>query len=108
VNDGARPLRQSEEGDEERIIVRARTLAVLTLLQPARQVRVLRFLYEMELIQARHTPEGAQHPPVVSLKFAVMRRIDLHRRQLLKGADLTQADLANADLTAANLTRAPT
>jgi uncharacterized protein YjbI with pentapeptide repeats len=55
------------------------------------------------LIQSRQNSESLQQTPVISLKFAIMRGIDLHRRQLLKGANLTQADLTNADLTGANL-----
>ena len=96
-------LRDSEKGDEIRLLARARTLTTLDALGPERQRRALRFLYEAKLIQTRQIPEAAQHAPIISLKFAVMRGIDLHRRQLLKGADLTQADLTNADFTGANL-----
>jgi hypothetical protein len=97
-------LRGSEEEDEVQLLARARTLTTLDALGPERQARVLRFLYETKLIQTQQTPEAARKAPVISLKFAVMQGIDLHRRQLLKGADLTQATLTNADLTGANLT----
>jgi uncharacterized protein YjbI with pentapeptide repeats len=94
-----RDLRNSDEGSDVRRLARARTLVVLDALGSDRIDRVLRFLEETELIQAG--PEG--EPPVVSLKYAVLRDFELTSKQLLRGTDLTQAWLTGADLSEAHL-----
>jgi uncharacterized protein YjbI with pentapeptide repeats len=93
-------LHKEPENSDARRLARARTLTTLDALGPERQRRVLRFLYETELIQ---TPQ-LHGSPVISLKFAIMEGIDLHRRRLLQGADLTQSNMTDADLAGANLT----
>ena len=73
--------------------------ALLDALASDRQDRVFRFLEETEVIQAG--PEG--RPPIVSLKYANLRDLELTGKQLLRGADPTQATLTGADLTEAHL-----
>ena len=92
-------LRGSDADAEARTLARARTLVVLETLGSDRKNRVLRFLEEIELIQAG--PEG--RPPIVSLKYAALRDFELKGKQLLRGTDLTQARLNGADLSAAHL-----
>jgi hypothetical protein len=94
-----RDLREAEEDSDVRRIARARTLVVLEALGSDRKNRVLRFLGETELIQAR--PEG--RPPIVSLKYAVLHDFELTGKQLLRDTDLTQAGLTSADLSEAHL-----
>ena len=92
-------LRQSEEDSNVRRLARARTLVVLDTLDSARQNRVLRFLEETELIQAR----PPNQPPIISLKYASLRDFTLFGKQLLRDTDLTQAGLTGADLSKAHL-----
>jgi uncharacterized protein YjbI with pentapeptide repeats len=73
--------------------------ALLDALASDRQDRVFRFLEETEVIQAG--PEG--RPPIVSLKYANLRDLELTGKQLLRSADLTQAWLSGADLSEAHL-----
>ena len=54
--DKDRPLRQSKEGDEVRILARARTVTILRRLDSARNRDILQFLRE-----ARLTPSPEQH-----------------------------------------------
>jgi hypothetical protein len=107
------PLRQSHEGDPVRDLARARTLTMLDMLSADRKPRLLEFLFEMELIQADPTD---RKEPIISLRFADLREVDLARRHLLKGADLENADLyaailrravlSNTDLRKADLSNA--
>jgi Pentapeptide repeats (8 copies) len=94
-----RDLRESEEDSDVRRLARARTLVVLDVLGSARQNRVLRFLEETELIQAR----PPDRPPIISLKYASLRDFKLIGKQLLRSTDLTQASLTRAELSAAHL-----
>jgi hypothetical protein len=94
-----RDLRESEEDSDVRRLARARTLVVLDVLGSARQNRVLRFLEETELIQAR----PPDRPPIISLKYASLRDFNLIGKQLLRSTDLTQAGLTRAELSAAHL-----
>jgi uncharacterized protein YjbI with pentapeptide repeats len=94
-----RNLRNSDEGSDVRRLARARTLVVLDALGSDRIDRVFRFLEETELIQAG--PEG--RPPIVRLKYAVLRDFELTGKQLLRGTDLTQAWLTGSDLSEAHL-----
>src|SRR5215207_9517857 len=50
--DKDKPLRQSEEDSEVRILARARTLTVLARLDGLHEVQVVQFLYESDLIGA--------------------------------------------------------
>ena len=94
-----RDLRNAGEDSDVRRLARARTLVVLDALASDRQDRGFRFLEETELIQAG--PEG--RPPIVGLKYASLRDLELTGKQLLRGADLTQATLTGADLAEAHL-----
>jgi uncharacterized protein YjbI with pentapeptide repeats len=94
----ARDLRQSQEDGDVRRLARARTLVVLDVLDSPRQNRVLRFLEETQLIQAR-----PDRPPIISLKYVSLRDFELIGKQLLRGTDLTQAGLIRAELSQTHL-----
>ena len=94
-----RDLRTSSENSDVRRLARARTLVVLDALGSGRQSRVLRFLDETELIQAR----PPDRPPIISLKYASLRNFELAGKQLLRGTDLTQASLSGAELAETDL-----
>jgi Pentapeptide repeats (8 copies) len=110
-------LRTTEDVDVQNL-ARARTLTTLDALDPERKRRVLRFLTETELINAR-LPEGqslvsacpqdklpvipSERQPAVSLKYARLGGVKIGRHGLLGGIDLQQADLANADISDADL-----
>jgi uncharacterized protein YjbI with pentapeptide repeats len=94
-----RDLRNSGEDSDVRRLARARTLVVLDALGSDRQDRVFRFLEETELIQYR----PPTRPPIISLKYASLRDLELTGKQLLRGTDLTQAWLTGADLSEAHL-----
>ncbi len=72
--DKERPLRRSEEGDEERILARARTLTVLPRLDGGRKGTVLRFLYESGLIH--------KDGPIIDLRSADFSEAHLEHVQL--------------------------
>jgi uncharacterized protein YjbI with pentapeptide repeats len=91
--------------DEEsavRLLARARTLAVLDGASAEREVRVLEFLFETQLIQFGHQ----EQPPVISLKYANLEEALMEKRHLLSNADLERARLYKATLTDANLSNA--
>jgi uncharacterized protein YjbI with pentapeptide repeats len=94
-----RGLRSSGENSDVRRLARARTLVVLESLGAHRQNRVLRFLEETDLIQAR----APDRPPIISLKYASLRDFELNGKQLLRDTDLTQANLSGGDLARADL-----
>jgi uncharacterized protein YjbI with pentapeptide repeats len=94
-----RDLRTSSEDSDVRRLARARTLIVLDALDSGRQSRVLRFLDETDLIEAR----APDRPPIISLKYASLRNFELAGKQLLKDTDLTQAWLSGAELAETNL-----
>jgi uncharacterized protein YjbI with pentapeptide repeats len=94
-----RNLRNASEDSDVRRLARARTLVVLDALGSDRQDRVFRFLEETELIQFR-LPD---RPPIISLKYASLRDLELTGKQLLRGTDLTQATLSGGDLSEAHL-----
>ncbi len=91
--------RQTEEGDEERVLARARTLTVLTRLDGNRKRNVVLFLYESGLIQEPNS--------IVCLYGADLRNVILSGANLigadLRGAVLTEANLQGANLAEANL-----
>ena len=96
-------LRDSEPGDEVRTSARARTLTVLSGLDAQRKARVVRFLYETDLITkgpstfpgtARRGALGSTSSGIVSLVGA----------DLSGGLDLTDVPkFSEADLSGANL-----
>ena len=94
-----RDLRNASEDSDVRRLARARTLVVLDALGSDRLDRALRFLEETELIQAG----PSDRPPIVSLKYANLRNLELTGKQLLRNTDLTQATLSGADLAEAHL-----
>jgi hypothetical protein len=117
-------LRESNEGSEIRTLARARTLAAIEGLDPARKGRLLQFLVESDLVQ-RIKKEGMEpqvKPPIISLVGAnlagallfgadlggaELRGANLEGALLVKanviGADLSRADLGAADLRGASL-----
>lgn len=102
--DKDRPLRRSKEGDEERILARARTLTVLRRLDGERKGRILQFLHESRLIIKDHSVLPLWR---ADLSRAELRYADLHQANLsevdLSGADLSGARLTNTDLRSANI-----
>jgi uncharacterized protein YjbI with pentapeptide repeats len=95
-------LRTAGENSDVRLLARARTLAVLDGVSGDRKVRVLEFLSETKLIQ--FGPQG--EPPVISLRFADLRDIDLRKRFILSNTDLHNVELTETRLNDANLTNA--
>jgi Pentapeptide repeats (8 copies) len=85
-------LRASEEDSEVRTLARARTLTMISRLDPSHKVDVMRFLEEASLIQG---VEG--RGPIIRLTGADLSDADL------SGADLNGAYLSNADLSRANV-----
>ena len=116
-----RNLHDSNEDSDVRRVARARTLVVLDALQSSdRQRRVLRFLYETELIQTNPTkvdpsevkpseakPSEAKpsNGPILSLSYASLRKLEFANTRLLEGAVLSRATLSGGDLAEANLER---
>ena len=109
-------LRESEPGSPERDIARARTLTVLSGLDPLRKGRVLRFLYETGLIFKRNTIvdlRGANfsnlriHETKLNIKYLQITgtRISL-RKANLQGTILRDASLERVDLRGACLDEA--
>ena len=90
-------LRESEEDSEVRTLARARTLTVLSRLDPSRKSAVMEFLVEAELVQS---VEG--RGPIIRLGGADLTEADLPHASLtaanLRGAEVSQADLSYADL----------
>ena len=112
-------LRDSKPGSSERDIARARTLTVLTGLDPLRKGRILRFLYETGLIFKDKTIvdlRGANfsnlkiHETKLNSKFlqTTGTRISLRKANLqgtiFRDASLEQVDLRGACLDNAYLT----
>ena len=95
----------TEESQEARALARARTLTVLSRLDPSRKTALMQFLVEADLVQR---VEGRD--PIISLRGANLLDADLSRvdlsRALMLDADLSDADLSHATLTGANLTGA--
>jgi hypothetical protein len=87
--DTERPLLSSAPGDELSTLARAQTLTVLEGLDPRRKRILLQFLAESGLIN--------RNGPVVSLRWANLRRTDL------RGIDLRMTDLSRVDLSEAKI-----
>jgi hypothetical protein len=103
-------LRASEEDSEVRTLARARTLTVLSRLDPSRKTAVMQFLVEAKLVQRVEERE-----PIIRLVGADLSGADLSEaylegaylsRAYLIGTDLSVADLGEADLSGANLSGA--
>jgi hypothetical protein len=92
-------LRESKSDSEVRTLARARTLTVLSRLDPSRKANVMQFLVEAQLVQR---PEG--RGPIISLRGADLSEADLRGAVLLEGADLTNTILRGADLRYARVT----
>jgi uncharacterized protein YjbI with pentapeptide repeats len=117
--DKERPLRQSQEGQEERTLAQARTLTVLEgLMDGGRKGSVVKFLSDSELIKDRLVLSlsgahlGGANLIWVDLAGADLRGTDLSgallihanlRRADLRGANLAGANLSEADLSGADL-----
>lgn len=99
-------LRQSEQGDTDRSIARARTLTVLRQLDEVRKGLLLLFLHESDLLGAGSGIDIEQEP-VVSLNRADLSGAELVAVNLsgvnLRWTHLIRANLALADLSEANL-----
>jgi pentapeptide repeat protein len=94
-------LRNSEEDSEVRTLARARTLAVLGRLDPARKTEVMQFLVEAKLIQS---VKGSE--PIIRLVGADLRGTSVSGEETFRGAYLgilTLTNLSGAHLSAANL-----
>jgi hypothetical protein len=104
-------LRQSEGDSEVRTLARARTLTVISRLDPTRKVAVIEFLSEADLVQS-----GQESKPIISLSGADLSGADLGGSQSVigiqgpaggfdfgTGADLYGADLSEANLIGTNL-----
>jgi hypothetical protein len=108
-------LRTSQPDNEVRSVARARTLAVLRVLDGVRKATVLQFLYEAGLIgdskQEEYSVPG-RIDAIVSLQGANLKGANLKGAYLrgaylervnLEGANLYKADLYKANLLTANL-----
>jgi uncharacterized protein YjbI with pentapeptide repeats len=94
----------TEVSQEARTLARARTLTVLSRLDPSRKTAVMQFLVEADLVQR---VDGSA--PIISLRGANLREVTVFltlSRADLSSADLSYANLEEADLTAADLSRA--
>jgi uncharacterized protein YjbI with pentapeptide repeats len=85
-------LRTSKEDNEVRTLARARTLTVLSRLEPSRKTALMQFLVEADLVQR---VDGRD--PIISLHGANLSGANL------SGADLSGANLLNTDLSGATL-----
>jgi hypothetical protein len=90
-------LRASEEDSEVRTLARARTLTVLSRLDPSRKTAVMQFLVEAQLAQRVEERE-----PIIRLGGADLSRAHLVTSNL-SGTDLRVANLRDADLSHAYL-----
>jgi hypothetical protein len=112
--DKDRPLLQSKEGDEVRILARARTLTVLRRLNGDRRAQVVQFLYEsgqiyrdssVLILSGANLDEAALNGADLSsinLSEANLSGADLHRA-VMRGAHLSEANLSGANLSGANV-----
>jgi uncharacterized protein YjbI with pentapeptide repeats len=92
----AKDLRNPEEGSEVRTPARARTLTVLGRLDCGRKAKLLRFLYEADLIN--------KDKPVVELTGVDASDADLSGA-ILGGADQRGVDLGGAERSCADRSR---
>lgn len=94
-----RKLRTVKEGDEARIMARARTLTALRDLDGERKGQLIRFLQEAKVIQTER--------PIINLRQANLNQAKLLRANLkaseLSGVNLSQANLESSSLEGSNL-----
>ena len=83
----------TEDSKEARSLARARTLTVLSRLDPERKTQVMQFLAEAELIQTVEGREPVVVQPVVVLAGAELSGAKLYGAQLY-GAELVGAELS--------------
>src|SRR5215216_3995992 len=83
-----RDLRASEKGSESRTLARARTLTVLSRLDPSGKTAIMQFLVEADLVQR----VDRRRAPIIGLSGADLSGANLD------GANLHDANLSNADL----------
>lgn len=102
-------LRTSPSDSEVRSIARARTLAIFSQLDDIRQRRLLRFLYESDLIK-KDTGKEILDLNGLFLRYLSLRGIDMRKIALsgvsLHDGDLSEANLSGADLSHAHIFRA--
>ena len=90
-------LREQNENSDQRILARARTLAILPSLDSGRKAVILRFLYEAGLIGNRLDAK-----PIIGLSGADFSDVNM-QGQDLGGASLIGVDLRGADFSDAEL-----
>lgn len=100
----------SKPTDDVAILARARTLTALQGLDPERKGRLMKFLYEAELIgfdDLAHFPKFVHKDSVINLSEADLSNIDLNNVIFtgvnLSGAILNAANLSNAKLELSNV-----
>ena len=93
----SRDLRGSAQGDEVRLLARARTVTMLRRLDSVHNRDILQFLREARLT----SPED----PIIRLNFTNLSEVDLSGVNL-DSIDLEGTDLSGADLSGANLSHA--
>jgi uncharacterized protein YjbI with pentapeptide repeats len=94
----------TEDSQEARTLARARTLTVLSRLDPSRKTAVLQFLVEADLVQRVDRSD-----PIIILRGADLREVAVFQALFhadLSGANLSGANLREADLTFTNLSEA--
>jgi uncharacterized protein YjbI with pentapeptide repeats len=97
-------LRASKEDSEVRTLARARTLTVLSRLDPGRKTAIIEFLGEAGLIQSQ---EIGSEEVIIKLSGSDLRGATLSASVTdLIGAELRDADLRDANLTGALMHRA--
>jgi hypothetical protein len=117
----------SEQASRNRIILKARTITLLSSLDVNRKGTVLKFLYELNLIrknerqQQNDNDSGDEqqnrriNTPIIELAFADLSGVNLVGFNLsdadlsntnLRNSDLARADLSGADLSGADLSGA--
>jgi uncharacterized protein YjbI with pentapeptide repeats len=89
-----RALRASGGDSEVGILARARTLTVLSRLDPSGKTALMQFLVDADLVDGRD--------PIISLRDADLREADLSFADL-DGVHLVEADLREAELFGAQL-----
>jgi uncharacterized protein YjbI with pentapeptide repeats len=93
---GSAPIEMTVDNPQVSIVIRARTLAVLTRLDAYRKAHVLGFLFESGLVQGKQ--------PFVPLAGASLEEIEVSGRGAsLVGINLSQAYLDRANFADANL-----
>jgi uncharacterized protein YjbI with pentapeptide repeats len=99
-------LRNSQPGDETRVVARAKTFVTLKRLDGDRKGELIQFLYEAQLI-GYASPDANSTPIVQTENIVCLYGLDAIQANLarayLEGVDLEGANLDEADLRKANL-----